>query len=97
MNCKSTLWLLSLELLFDMAVSTAFVPPSPSLISTIFRWRLPGMEAAYCSAKFRAPAISVSGSRGYKRSMRPIMVSTSPVASMRRDNSSLAVLENAIR
>jgi hypothetical protein len=55
------------------------------------------MEEAYRSAKLRAPERSEAGFRGYINRIRPMMVSTSPTPSTRRDISSLGEDEKEIK
>jgi hypothetical protein len=55
------------------------------------------MEAAYFSAKRKAPERLEEGFRGYIKRRRPITVSTSPTPSTRREISSRGESEKEIR
>jgi hypothetical protein len=71
--------------------------PSSSDRRTIFLRRSTGMEEAYFSAKLKAPERLEEGSRGYIKRRRPMMVSTSPTPSTRREISSRGESEKEIR
>ena len=82
----------------DVALTRLCVSPSASSDKrTIFFGLAPGREEAKFSAKPSAPERFDSGPRGYMRSSRPIIASTSPIPSTRRDISSLGLPENEIR
>jgi hypothetical protein len=78
------------------ALTRLFTSEPPVLTTTIFFGRL-GKVETYCSVYVRAELKLLPLSTGYCRSIRPIMVSTSPIPEMRRAISSFGFEEKDIK